>query len=83
MEPIPRNIRVYITSDGSRPFLDWLNSLKEPKSRAVIRARIDRLRLGNMGDYRSLRNGIFELRIHFGPGFRVYCGEDGHDLVIL
>jgi putative addiction module killer protein len=72
---VERTILVYKTSDGKSPFLDWLNGLKDIKARAAIRARLDRVRLGNLGDSKSVGNGVYELRIAFGPGYRVYFGQ--------
>lgn len=63
--------------------MDWLLGLKDLKSRAIIRARIERLRLGILGDCKSVGDGVFELRVQFGPGFRVYFGQDGQRVVVL
>ena len=78
-----RTILIYETPRGKSPFSDWLSNLKDSKSRAVIRARIERLKLGLLGDAKSIGDGVSELRIQFGPGFRVYFGQDGARLVIL
>ena len=51
--------------------------------RARVQTRLDRVELGNFGDYRAVGAGVFELRIHHGPGYRVYYGRDGDELVIL
>ena len=72
----------YIGSDGSDDFGAWLEK-QSPAVRARILARIDRVELGNFGDYKSVGAGVFELRIHHGPGYRVYFGRDGELLVIL
>jgi len=71
-----------LTQNGKSPFADWLTSLKDIKTRAIVRVRLDRLRLGNWGDCKSVGEGVQELRIDFGPGYRVYLGQDG-DVVIL
>lgn len=73
----------YRTSNGRVPFREWLLSLRDTNARAVIRARMDRLKLGNFGDYRVVGEGIFELRFHLGPGYRVYFGLDRAKIVIL
>jgi len=44
---------------------------------------LDRIQIGNLGDYKSLGAGLFELRFHFGPGYRVYFGMDGESLILL
>jgi len=79
----PREIREYVTSQGHAPFGVWLLSLKDLKTRARIRVRLDRLSLGLLGDCKSLGQGLQELRVDFGPGYRIYFGQDGSQLVIL
>lgn len=65
------------------PFREWLDELKDRRSRAAIDARLLRLRLGNFGDSKSVGGGVRELRVHRGPGFRVYFAEDGDRIVVL
>ena len=60
-----------------QPFWDWLRGLRDIQARARIRTRIDRLALGNMGDHRVLDGGLYELKIDWGPGYRVYFGKAG------
>jgi putative addiction module killer protein len=79
----PRELEIYETSDGRFPFEDWLNSLKDFTARSLIRKRLTRIRLGNMGNARNLGDGVWELKIDFGPGYRVYYGEDGPKIVVL
>lgn len=74
---------VYEKENGKCPFLEWLNNLKDIKARATIRARIERVALGNLGDCKSLKHDIFEIRIHYGPGYRVYFGKDGLRLKVI
>lgn len=83
MEPTPRELLFYETKNGKCPFEDWLNGLRDVASRAIIRNRLNRVRLGNLGNTRSLGNGVWELKIDFGPGYRIYYGEDGPRIVIL
>lgn len=64
-------------------FSDWFSALKDLKGKARIQARIDRVELGNYGDCESVGYGIFELRIHYGPGYRVYLMKKGNQIVIL
>ena len=73
----------YQTSSGRRPYLEWIRQLKDRQGVFVIRNRIKRLRLGQFGDHRSVGNGVSELRIFFGPGYRVYYLMDGERLIIL
>lgn len=77
-------IITYKTDTGKEPFAIWFFDL-DGKTRAVVNARLDRLSLGNFGDYKSLKNasGVYELRIDYGPGYRIYCGKDGHTIVVL
>jgi putative addiction module killer protein len=60
-----------------------LHSLPDIKGRARIRERINRVRLGNMGDCEPVGEGVYELRIHAGPGYRIYFGQEGNAIVIL
>ncbi len=83
MEPIPRELLTYETEDGKCPFDEWLTGLKDVSGRAIIRKRLNRVRLGNLGNTRSLGDGVWELKIDFGPGYRVYYGEDGPRIVVL
>ena len=83
MDATPRRVEVYVNQDGKEPFTEWLNGLRDAKDRARIRVRIDRVSLGNLGDCKSVGNGVRELRIDFGPGYRVYFAEDGPTIVLL
>ena len=74
---------IYETSTGRCPFSEWIEGLNDRKARAIIRARLNRVHLGNFGDCKGIGDGVFELRIPFGPGYRVYFGRDGDRLVIL
>ena len=73
----------YQTPEGKLPYREWFLSLKEASVRARIRARIDRLQLGNWGDFESVGEGVLELRLHFGPGYRIYFAQDGKKLILL
>ena len=64
-------------------FSAWLHALKDVRARMRISARIDRLSLGNPGDVRPVGEGVSELRIDYGPGYRVYFVQHGRALVIL
>ena len=83
MEAKERIVLTYVKVDGSAPFNDWLEALKDRKARAIIRTRINRVRLGNLGDCKSVGEGVNELRIKFGAGYRVYFGQEGDMIVIL
>ena len=83
MDAKERTILTYVKADGSAPFNDWLEALKDRKARAIIRTRINRVRLGNLGDCKSVGQGVNELRIKFGAGYRVYFGKEGDTIIIL
>ncbi len=83
MEANLKEIEIYLTEKGKAPFSDWLESLSDIRARAKIRMRLDRLRLGNFGDSKSVGDGVFELRVDFGPGYRVYYGLVGVQIVLL
>ena len=76
-------VRRYLTKAGRDVFGEWLTGLKDNRTRAKIVARIDRLAAGNFGDCKSLGKGLFELRIDWGPGYRVYYALDGKACVLL
>jgi putative addiction module killer protein len=83
MEPTPRQLEIYATDAGAEPFEDWMAALKDQAARGAIRARLERVEDGNFGDHRSVGDGVYELRINFGPGYRVYYGLDGKVIVLL
>lgn len=64
-------------------FAKWLDALDDIRARARILARIERLATGNPGDVAPVGEGVSELRIDYGPGYRVYCKQFGESLVIL
>ena len=64
-------------------FMKWLTELRDQKAIARIQIRIDRLTLGNPGDVRPVGSGISEMRIDYGPGYRVYFSQRGSEIVIL
>ena len=64
-------------------FRKWRIQLKDERTRAVIASRLDRLAFGNAGDVKSVGEGISELRIDFGPGFRIYFQKRGNSIIVL
>lgn len=78
-----QRIRIYCTEDGKRPFSLWLKKLRDRSAQQRVDARLTRVALGNFGDCKSVGEGVLELRIDYGPGYRIYFGRDGDDLVIL
>ena len=77
------DVEIYETSNGKRPFEEWIKDIREVYTRAKILTRIDRLKVGNFGDCKTLQDGVCELRIHYGPGIRIYYGKIGNKLVLL
>ena len=82
-EAEPVELETYLTTAGNAPFTEWLRRLRDRSGAARVRARLARLRLGNFGDADSLGDGVFELRIAAGPGYRVYFGRSGRRVVLL
>lgn len=72
-----------MTVRATEAYLDWINSLKDLAGRARIQVRIDRLAHGNPGKHRVLTDGVCELKIDVGPGYRVYYTERGRELIVL
>lgn len=73
----------YLTDDGRDPFIDWLANLADRQARARILVRIQRMASGNFGDCKPLTEGVWELRIDHGPGYRVYYARAGKTLLLL
>jgi len=76
-------LRRYRNLAGDEPLTRWLSELPDRQARARILVRLERLELGNFGDVRFLRDGVGELRIDWGPGYRLYFGRDGKTVIVL
>ncbi len=76
-------LRIYIDRSGHSPFEAWLDALPDRMARARIRARLTRVEAGNLGDCKPLRDGVMELRLDQGPGYRVYLSRQGPVLLLL
>jgi putative addiction module killer protein len=79
----PREVVVFRARNGRRPFEEWLDELNDQRAVARVLARLVRVRQGNLGDCKSVGDGVSELRIDYGPGYRVYFGQKGRTLVVL
>ncbi|MDD5586442.1 MAG: type II toxin-antitoxin system RelE/ParE family toxin [Alphaproteobacteria bacterium] len=79
----PRRVIVYANANGREPFTNWLNGLRDATGRRRILARVARLEHGHYGDCESVGEGVSELRMFFGPGYRVYFGEHKNSIVVL
>jgi len=79
-----KTIEIYKDRYGFEPYTEWLSSFKKDyKTLARIEQRIGRMEHGNLGDYKALKEGIFELRLDFGPGYRIYFGQENQRIVML
>ena len=76
-------LRYYQTSAGKQPFVEWLQGLKDRQARTRIEARLARVAVGNLGDVEPAGAGVLELRIDWGPGYRVYFSRLGEVIVLL
>jgi putative addiction module killer protein len=76
-------VRHYIDRSGKDVFDEWLTELADRRTQARIAVRIDRLAAGNFGDCKSLSRGLYELRIDWGPGYRIYYAMIGNQIVLL
>lgn len=82
LEPVtPGGQRIEVIK--SYAFEDWLQNLRDSQAVAKINTRIRRVSLGNLGDVRPVGDGVSEMRIHFGPGYRLYFISQGRQVVIL
>ena len=83
MEPISRTVQYYLTADLKSPFQRWFIKI-DGEARAAIRTRLRRIEeQGNYGDCEPVGDGVFELKIHKGPGYRIYFGIDGDVVIVL
>ena len=76
-------VRHYRTLDGRDPVVEWLESIRDRRARAAILLRIGRLERGLFGDCKSVGDGVSELRIDLGPGYRLYFGRHGEQVILL
>ena len=83
MDTTPKEAYLYQVESGRCPFEEWLDSLRDRKGRAKIRVKIARVRAGNLGNCRPVGQGVLELKIDFGPGYRIYLGQVGQTIIIL
>ena len=82
-ETPPYTIEMYVTPTARSPFQDWLRGLRDVQARARIRVRLDRLSLGNPGAAHASSGGVWELRIDYGPGYRVYYAPSGPTTLLV
>ena len=83
MTETPYHLKFYLDENGNAPFLEWLYSLRDKVTVYRIRARLDRVELGNFGTVKPVGGGVSELKIDYGPGYRVYFAMSGKTVVLL
>lgn len=76
-------VRRYQREDGGVPVRDWLGSLRDVRARAQMEIRLRRMAAGNFGDCKPVGEGVLELRVDVGAGYRLYCARHGQAIVIL
>mgnify|MGYP001086216585 CR=1 FL=1 len=77
-------IEHYLTADQQRdPYMEWLRRMRDAQARIAVIRRIARIEHGNFGDHRFCRDGVWELRVDVGQGYRVYYGMSGQSVVLL
>ena len=76
-------VRIYTDAQQRAPFEQWLQDLQDKTARAKIRARLERVKAGNFGDCKPVRDGVQELRVNYGPGYRVFLSRQGSVVVLL
>ncbi len=76
-------IRHYLTPNGKDIFMEWRRKLRDTAAKIVVDRRVNRMELGNFGDHKFCRDGVWELRIDTGPGYRVYYALTGTEIVLL
>jgi putative addiction module killer protein len=82
-ESTPVTLERYVTPSGQVPFDTWLLGLRDRQARARVLIRLERFRQGNPGDTHPVGQGVWELRLDYGPGYRVYYAHHGPTIVLL
>ncbi|UAA39924.1 addiction module killer protein [Paraneptunicella aestuarii] len=85
MPVVKRVAKEYQTEKGKAPFRDWLKGLRDVRAQAKITKAIKQMEAGNFGDHKALSNanGLYERRIHYGPGYRIYFIVEGDSVILL
>lgn len=78
----PRIIDLYQNPNGTVPFTKWFDS-RDTRIQERIQARLDSVSIGNLGDHKSVGDGVWELKLNFGPGYRIYYGQVDNTIVLL
>ena len=78
------DVKIYHNPNGTEPFTEWLSHIRDKVTVARIRSRLRRVQeTGNLGDYRLVGDGVFEFRLQFGAGYRIYFGRIANDTILL
>jgi putative addiction module killer protein len=78
-----KEVLIYSTLSGKEPLTEWVNGLKDTSSRSRIRTRFARILSGNLGEYKYLSDGVSELKLDFGPGYRIYYSDLDNIILLL
>jgi putative addiction module killer protein len=76
-------VRHYLNDEGKDVFLEWLKRLRDPMAKVQVVKRVNRVEQGNFGDYKFCRDGVREMRIDVGAGYRVYYAQSGSQVILL
>jgi putative addiction module killer protein len=76
-------LKSLVLENGSCPIEDWLKDIRDTQTKQRIQSRLDRIERGNMGDCRFIGDGVAELKLDFGPGYRIYYAQSGTTLIVL
>ena len=76
-------IKIYASENGNEPFSEWLDSLKDFDTQALIFQKLQRIKLGNFGDCKPIEEGLWEFRIHHKAGVRIYYARVGQRLLLI
>ena len=82
-EAVSRQVQTYVARDGRDIFQGWLNGLADRRAKVIVDKAVAKVRLGNLGQHKSVGAGVQEIVLDYGPGYRIYFGEHGTRLVIL
>ncbi len=82
-EAHPRKLQYFRTATGRTPFKEWFERIPDQKTQDRVQRRLDRVELGNFGDCRPVGGGVSELRLDFGPGYRIYFCELDNTIILL
>ena len=79
----PQELQFYTAQNGSVPFIEWFHGFQDQRTQSRIQKRLQRLANGSFGDCQPVGDGVFELRLHFGPGYRIYFGRIDNTIILL